>query len=116
MPHISSVGQVSEGTKTLTLEHDSLCTIQVSVALGGDEVLTLGGSGGPTLDTYYMLTGMADQDATWLSAASFLARTYNTPNGAGMETLILHVRGVPPTDRAPAAGNYQATIVLTVTF
>jgi hypothetical protein len=116
MPHISGVGQISQGTKALMLTHDTPCTIQVSVTLAGDEVLTLGGSGGPTLDTYYMLTGMDDQDATWLSSASFLARTYNAPGSATTENLILHVRGVPPTDRAPAAGNYQATIVLTVTF
>jgi type 1 fimbria pilin len=114
--HISGVGQACEGTKALTLEHDGPCTIHVSVNTGGDEVLTLGGSGGPTLETFYKLTGMADQDAGWLTSTNFLARTYNTPAGAGTENLTLSVRGLAPADKAPTAGNYQATIILTVTF
>jgi spore coat protein U-like protein len=116
MSQITAMGQASEGTKALVLEHDGPCTIHASVSLGGTAVLTLGPSGGPTLDTYYMLTGMADHDATWLSSTDFLARIYNTPAGAGTENLTLHVRGVPPADAAPKAGNYQATIVITVTF
>ena len=114
--HISGVGQASVGSTALTLSHDGPCTISVSVATTGDEVLTLGGSGGPTLETYYQLTGMADQDAGWLTSASFLSRTYNTPAGAGTENLTLSVRALAPADRAPKAGTYQATIILTVTF
>jgi hypothetical protein len=115
MSHITGMGQECTGTAALTLEHDGPCTIHVSVLAGGDEQLTLG-VGGPTLETSYMLTGMADQDAAWLPSASFLLRTYNSPPGAGLENLTLHVRGVPPADRAPTAGNYQAAIILTITF
>jgi hypothetical protein len=114
--HINAVGQTSTGTRSIFLSHDAACTISVSVAVAGDEVLTLGGSGGPTLQTYYRLTGMADNDASWLTSTQFLSRTYTTPAGSGMEFLTLRVQGVAPSDKAPPAGNYHASVILTVTF
>jgi hypothetical protein len=114
--HIAGAGQTSEGSTTLTLTHDDPCTVSVSVAQAGDEFFRLGGPGGPTLDTSYKLTGIADQDADWLSPAAFLSRTYNVPGSGLTEHLTLSVRAAAPTTQAPEAGNYQATIILTVTF
>jgi hypothetical protein len=115
---IQAVGQSCTGSSVLTLSHDGPCTINVSVPQGGAELLTLGGagSGGGTLVTSYKITGIADQDADWLSSDAFLLRSYSVPGGAGTEHLTLSVRGTAPTDRAPEPGNYTAAIILTVTF
>jgi hypothetical protein len=114
---IQQVGQSATGTTALTLTHDGPCTFSVSVPQAGAEVLTLGGAGGgPTLATSYKITGMADQDADWLSSDAFLLRSYSVPGGAGVENLTLWVRGAAPADTAPEAGTYTAQIVLTVTF
>jgi hypothetical protein len=117
MSHIQAVGQVSTGSAPLTLAHDDTCTVSVSVNTPGDEVLTVRGSGGggPTLATSYKITGIADQDADWLSPGAFLSRHY-TMSGHVTDTLTLSVQGTGPANSAPEAGTYTALIVLTVTF
>jgi hypothetical protein len=116
--NILGVGQSSTGSSVLTLSHDGACSVSVSVPQAGAEVLTLGGAGGgaPTLTTSYRITGIADEDADWLTSDAFLLRTYTVPGGAGTEHLTLWVRGAAPTNEAPEAGSYSAAIVLTVTF
>jgi hypothetical protein len=112
LAHIQAVGQSSTGSAALTLTHDSQCTLSVSVPQVGDEVLKMGGS---SLTTSYKITGIADQDADWLSSSAFLSRSYSIP-GSGMEHLTLYVQGAPPPNSAPEPGVYSATIILTVTF
>jgi hypothetical protein len=115
---IQTVGQSSTGSSVLTLAHDGPCMVSVSAPQVGAEILTLGGVGvgRPTLATSYKITGIADQDGTWLSSDAFLLRSYSVPGGAGTEHLTLWVRGDAPSDQAPEAGSYTAAIVLTVTF
>jgi spore coat protein U-like protein len=113
--HIRGLGQSSTGSTVLTLTHDSLCTLTVSTPQAGDEVLRQGGPGGATLDTAYMITDIAAGDADWVGSTAFLTRSYLIP-GNGTVHPTLHVKGTAPTDRAPEAGTYTATIVLTVTF
>jgi hypothetical protein len=117
MTAVQRAGQATTGSTTLTLAHGEPCTVSVSAPVAGAQVLTLGGvgSGGPTLTTSYMLTGIASGDADWVPAGNFLTRTYAV-GGTGVATLTLSVKGDPPGGRAAEAGNYTATIILTVTF
>jgi hypothetical protein len=113
--NIQNVGAVCTGTSELTLEHDDACTLSVSVFQAGDEVLTQR-PGGPTLTTSYKLTGFADEDADYLSSTAFLLRTYSVPGPAGIEHLTLSVKAETPVDRVAEAGDYTATVIITVTF
>jgi hypothetical protein len=112
---IQHVGETCTGTSALTLSHDGACTLSVSVTQAGDEVLTQR-PGGPTLTTSYKLTGITDGDADYLSSGAFLLRMYSVPGPAGVENLTLWVRAETPPDQVPEAGDYTATIILTVTF
>jgi hypothetical protein len=113
--HIQGVGQSCTGSTALKLTHASPCMLSVSVHTLGNEVLTLGGPGGPTLTTSYKITGIPDQDTNWVSSSAFLSRNYAVP-GNGVTDMTLWVQGAGPSNSAPDAGNYTATIVLTVTF
>ncbi len=113
--NIQHVGETCTGQSALTLAHDGACTLSVSVTSAGDEVLTQR-PGGPTLTTSYKLTGIADADADYLSAGAFLLRTYSVPGPAGVEHMTLWVKAETPSDQVAEAGDYTATIILTVTF
>ncbi len=115
---IQTVGQTRTGSTAMTLTHDGPCMLSVSVPQNGAQVLTLGGAGGggPTLTTSYKVTGIAEQDADWLTSDAFLLRTYSVLGGPATENMTLWVRGAAPADQAPEPGNYTASIVLTVTF
>ena len=118
LSHIQQVGGVSTGSTPVPLAHDTPCWLTVSGPQVGFEILTLGGggSGGPTLTTAYMITGIADSDADWLDAATFRARSYSLPGNNITDTLTLSVKASAPAGAAPEPGNYTATIILTVTF
>ncbi len=118
LAHINHVGQASTGSTAIRLNHTGGCTLSVSAPQDKGEVLTLGGAGGggPTLATSYKITGIADQDTDWVDSNAILSRTYTIPPGGGVTDLTLWVQGVAPSNSAPEAGAYTATIVLTVTF
>jgi len=114
--HISAIGQASTGSINLPLQHDSACNISVSVAQAGNEVLT---HAGQTLTTYYKLTGAAlqgDADATWVTSSDFLTHVYHIASTGPMDTLTLSVKATVPANSAPPAGDYNASIILTVTW
>jgi len=115
----SAVGQDQSGSVALTLDHDGACTVQASVAQGGDEVLTRQG-GSDTLVTSYKLTGAAlgataDQD--WVGSAAFInpGRSYAV-SGSGPSEIAFHARGVAASNRATDAGTYEASIIVTVSW
>jgi hypothetical protein len=114
--HITSVGQTPvSGSTNLSLQHDAPCDILVSVSAGGNEVLTLGGR---TLTTSYKLQGAAvsNPDADWVSSAVFLTQTYHVLGVGPLDTLTLSVLATPPANRAPDAGVYSASVILTATW
>jgi hypothetical protein len=110
---ISAVGQVRTGSINVAVDHDTTCTLSIS----GSPTLTKGSA---TLTTAYKLTGpgwVTNQDGTWVDATTFLTHTYGITNaGPVTTTLTLEVQATPPPNRAPDAGVYSATVVLTVTW
>src|SRR5436309_1986239 len=71
---ISHVGESFSGSSDMPLAHDAQCSLSVSAAVPGSEVLK--SAGGSTLTTQYKVTGMADGDGTWVDSTSFLTHTY----------------------------------------
>lgn len=114
-PHITGCGQSPSGSAVMMLDHDVPCTIQPSVLHGGDEVLT---SSGRTLVTNYKLTGadLQDGDATWVTSANFLSRTYNCGGTGPASQITLSVQAASSANRADEAGAYSASIVLTASW
>ena len=103
----------------LTLNHDGAATIQASVQVSGDEVLT-STSTSDTLATSYKLTGAAlgaSADGDWVSAAAFIApeKSY-TVEGTGPSEITFWAQGISTADRANDAGTYTGSIILTVTW
>ena len=116
--HISSINQVVSDSTNMTLSHDVACTIAVSVAVAGDDVLTLSPSG-PTLTTAYMLTGnLSNPDGAWVASATFIngAKTYLVIGTGPNSTITLSVQATPPSNQAPDAGTYTAKITLTASW
>ncbi|HVT82225.1 MAG TPA: hypothetical protein VHM90_16400 [Phycisphaerae bacterium] len=115
LPHFSSVGQTAEASLVLPLAHDSACSVTVSVAQPGDEVLA---TGGHSLATSYKLTGagLSNADAGYISSADFLTRIYVLPGNGPADSLTLWVRGAAPSAAAAEAGSYSANITLTVSW
>ena len=111
---ITHVGESFSGSSDLPLAHDAQCSVSVSAAAPGSEVLK--SAGGSTLTTHYKVTGIADGDGAWVDSTSFLSRTYTVPGNNITTNLTLWVQGTAPADRAPEAGAYTATVVVTVTF
>jgi len=116
--HVTGTSQSPSGSTALTLNHDGPVTIQASVAVSGDEVLTASSS--DTLTTSYKLTGAAlgaSADADWISAAAFIApeKSYSA-EGTGPSEITIWVRGTSAADRANDQGAYTAAIILTVTW
>jgi hypothetical protein len=119
IPNINRTNQVPVEASTIppmTLQHTVACDIVVSVALPGNEVLTLGGLGGRTLTTAYKLTGeLSTPDGAWVGSATFIGRTYPVVGGPN-SVITLSVQATPPSNQAPDAGTYTASITLTVTW
>jgi hypothetical protein len=111
--HISHLGQVSDGSTILPLEHDTPITVSVSAPAPGTEVLS---SGAGTLTTSYKITGIAAGDADWVNSSDFLTHSYFLPGSNITDQLTLWVRAQAPSDRAPDPGSYSATITLTATW
>jgi len=113
--HITALGQSFNSSSNLTLQHDVSCSIGVSVAQAGDEILT---NGGATLTTSYKLTGAGLQngDAGWVASTAFLAHTYNVPSTGPTDIVTISVKADAPADHAPEAGAYTASIILTVSW
>jgi hypothetical protein len=110
--HITQCGQSITGSIVLTLDHDTPCTLGVSVASSGDQILTKGSA---TLTTAYMLTGptVPDGDADWVSADAFLTHVYTVQGTGSADPITLSVRGTAPGQTAPDAGQYTAAVILT---
>ncbi len=110
--HITQCGQSITGSVVMTLDHDTPCTLGVSVASSGDEVLRKGSA---TLTTAYMLTGptVPDGDADWVSAGDFLTHVYTVLGTGSADPITLSVRGTAPGQTAPDAGQYTAAVILT---
>jgi hypothetical protein len=96
----------------MTLDHDTPCTLGVSVASSGDEVLRKGSA---TLTTAYMLTGptVPDGDTGWVSSADFVTRVYTVVGTGSADPITLSVKGTAPGQTAPDAGQYTAAVILT---
>jgi len=113
--HITGAGQVRSGSLVMTLDHDTPCTIAVSVAKAGDEVLA---SAGDTLATSYKLTGAALQngDAEWVDSATFLTRNYSVQGTGPSDGITIWVRAAAGSGRATDAGTYSASVILTASW
>jgi hypothetical protein len=113
--HITGAGQARSGSLVMTLDHDTPCTITVSVAKAGDEVLA---SAGDTLATSYKLTGAALQngDAEWVDSSTFLTRNYSVPETGPSDGITLWVRAAAGSGRANDAGTYSASVILTASW
>jgi len=108
---VTQCGQSITGTVVLTLDHDTPCTLTVSVASSGDEILRKGSA---TLTTAYRLTGptVTDGDADWVSSSDFLTRVYTVAGTGSADPITLSVRGTAPGQTAPDAGEYTASVIL----
>ena len=113
--HITGSGQARSGSLVMTLDHDVPCTITVSVAKAGDEILA---SAGETLVTSYRLTGAALQngDADWVDSSTFLTRSYNVPETGPSDGITIWVRAAAGSGRANNAGAYSASVILTASW
>ena len=113
--HITSPGQTLDGSLTMTLAHDQPCQISVSVAQAGDEVLSIDGD---ALTTSYKLTGpsVTNPDGHWVGSQTFVTRTYGVDGYGPTSDITISVRAAAASDRANKAGEYSASIVLTVTW
>lgn len=111
--HITQCGQSITGSVVMTLDHDTPCTLGVSVASSGDEVLKKGGS---SLTTAYMLTGptVPDGDTVWVSSSDFLSRVYTVVGTGSADPITLSVKATAAGQTAPDAGQYTAAVILTV--
>jgi hypothetical protein len=112
--HISAAGQSFNGSINLTLDHDVPCTLAVSVFSSGDEVLKRGAS---TLTTFYKLSGpqIANGDGDWVGSTEFLTHIYTVLGSGVGDTITLSVKGTAPSS-APDAGDYSASVILTVSW
>lgn len=113
--HITTRGQAVSGFIVLSLDHDASCTLSVSAAGAGSEVLT---NGTATLTTSYKLTGpsLVNGDADWVSSDVFVTQVYGVQGAASPDSITLSVRAAAPPDRAPEAGGYSAALVLTASW
>jgi len=113
--HINRTNQAVDASTNMTLQHDVACDIAVSVALAGDEVLTLNGR---TLTTAYKLEGihLSDSDTDWVASATFITKTYHVVGTGPNSTITLSVQATAPSNQAPEAGVYTANITLTATW
>lgn len=113
--HITTRGQFFVGSINLPLDHDVPCTLRVSVASPGDEVLTRGTS---TLTTTYKLSGpqIPNSDPDWVNADTFLAHVYTVLGTGTPDTITLSAKGTAPALSAPEAGDYTASLILTVSW
>ncbi len=113
--HITFPGQVRDGTLEMTLAHDQPCRVSVSVAQAGDEVLSIDGD---ALTTSYKLTGpsVLNPDEHWVGSQTFISRTYDVDGHGPTSDITLSVRVAAAGDRANNAGEYSASIVLTVSW
>ncbi len=113
---ITARNQSQSDSLTMTLEHDKVCDIDVSVAQAGDEVLR--SSTDDTLTTDYMLTSSAIQgggDATWVPSSQFVGGNYKV-TGTGPSDITIWVLATSAPDRANDAGTYSAQVILTATW
>jgi len=113
--HITGAGQTRSGSLVMTLDHDTPCTITVSVAKAGDEVLA---SAGDVLVTSYKLTGAAllNGDEAWVDSSTFLTRNYSVPETGPSDWITLWVRAAASSGRANDAGTYSASVILTASW
>jgi hypothetical protein len=113
--HITHAGQSISGSLNLTLDHDAPCTLNVSVMSGGDEVLHKGTA---VLTTSYKISSpvIPNGDADWVPSAAFPGHTYTVLGIGAADPITLFVKGTAPSQAAPDAGDYGASIVLTVTW
>ena len=114
--HFTGVGQVRSGSVGMTLDHRAPCTVQVSVANGGDEVLTCSGD---TLLTQYKLTGLMLEgggDATWVDSSTFRTKVYTIVGDGKGVVMTLWVQATSASARANNAGTYSASVILTLVF
>ena len=114
--HITGAGQARSGSLVMTLDHDTPCTITLSVTKAGDEVLA---SAGDTLATSYKLTGAALQnggDGDWVDSSTFLTRNYSVPETGPSDGITIWVRAAASSGRANNAGTYSASVILTASW
>ena len=113
--HITGAGQAHSGSLVLTLEHNRHCTITVSVANAGDEVLTFAGD---TLATSYKLTGagLVNGDADWVASSTFLTRNYDLRTVGPSDQITIWVQAAASSSRANNAGTYSASVILTASW
>lgn len=112
---IAGRGQSVSSSINLTLNHDVACTVDIS-AVSGNEVLH---NGAATLTTQYKLRGacLSVQDGDWISAADFISSSgYVVPGTGPTDTVTLHVQATAPTASDPPAGDYSATLTVTVSW
>ena len=114
--HITGRSQSVNSSTDLTLQHTTFCTLTVSVAIAGNECLSLNGQ---TLITSYELTGTNlpnGGDATWIPAANFVGRSYLISTLGPVDTVTLHVKADSPAALPPETGTYSAAIIITASW
>jgi len=114
--HISARKQSQSDSLKMTLQHDSPCSITVSVAQAGDEVLTLSGS--DILTTAYMLRGPSLQngDGDWVASSVFLTHSYLVEGNGPSDEITIWVCATSADDRANDAGSYSSAVTLTASW
>jgi hypothetical protein len=113
--HVTAMGQSCTGSTVIVLQHDAPCSVAISVAGLGQEVLT---NSGDNLATSYKFTGatLQNPDATWVDSTTFLTHTYNVLGTGPNDSLTLAVQGTAATNHAVESGNYTAGLVFTVSW
>ena len=114
--HITGAGKACSGSLVMTLDHDTPCTITVSVAKADDEILA---SAGDTLATSYKLTGTAllnEGDGDWVDSSTFRTREYIVSSTGPSDGITIWVRATASSGRANDAGTYSASIILTASW
>ena len=99
----------------MALTHDAPCSVAVSAAGAGQEILT---NSGDSLTTAYKFTGatLQNPDATWVDSSTFLTHTYNVLGTGPNDSITLAVQGTSATNHAVESGNYSAALVFTVSW
>jgi len=112
---ITAGGRESSGSVVMTLVHNEPCQISMSVLHEGDEVLSCNGD---TLTTNYKLAGenLQNPDAEWIDPQTFLQKAYQIMSFGPESQVTLWVRATASMMRANEAGNYEASLVMTLSW
>lgn len=112
----SHVNQTVTGSVLLPIVHDGAATIRVSAGVGAADLKT---GSGDILTTSYKLVGDplgGSADGDWLTSTNFVDPNRAPYAVTGPGDVTLWVQAASPAGRAPDAGDYAATLTLTLSW